>query len=215
MTRDAIADELFPRLNDEPQDKANVVHTFVQVRKMLEHDKHPAKYWTLKFFCDWVAHPQLAGTGAQKLLKMLDDRLPSFQDKPEKWDPDGLVHNILSFQLLRKHLCEFLKANDLPTRWTEDEFTWNTVVRFYGQQVLDTPLVIDNHKNALQYVRKLEIVGCEPSQEVVEANPEQKHYGFKWLLTLNDDRAIAFPFTGNIPERPANWPTQGIRATRS
>lgn len=214
MTRDAIADELFPRLNEEPQDKANVVHVFIQIRKMLEHDNKPSKYWTLNFFCDWVAHPKLVGTGAQRLLKMLDDRLPSFQDKPEKWDPDGMVHNILSFHLLRRHLVEFLTANDLPTRWTEDDFTWNTVVRFYGQQVLDTPLVIDNRKPALAYVRRLEIVACEPSDHVVAANPEQKFYGFKWVVTLIDGRTFPWPYTSNLPERPANWSTQGIRARR-
>lgn len=211
MTRDAIADELFPRLNEEPQDKASVVHTFIQIRKMLEHDKKPSDFWVLNFFCDWVAHPKLAGTGARKVLKMLDERLPSFQKKPEEWDPDGMVHNVLSLHLLRQNLLEFLKANDLPTRWAEDDFTWNTVVRFYGQQVLDTPLVIDDQKHTLTYVRKLEIVACEPSKGIVEANPDQKYFGFKWLVTLLDGRTFPFPYTSNIPERPASWPTKGIR----
>lgn len=213
MTRDAIAEELLSRLNEEPHDKANVVYIFIQIRKMLEHDNKPSNYWTLNFFCDWVAHPKLSGAGARQVLKMLDDHLPSFQDKPEKWDPDGVVHNILSFQLLRQHLGEFLAANDLPTRWCDDLFTWNTVLQFYGQQVQDTPLAVDSGKHALVYVRKVEIVACEPDKEIVEANLEQKYYGFKWLVTLRDGRTFPWPFTSNLPERPANWPTQGIRAT--
>ena len=211
MTRDAIADELFPRLNEEPTDKASVVHAFIQIRKMLEHDKKPSNYWTLNFFCDWVAHAQLTGAGARRVLKMLDDRLPSFSGKPEKWDPDGVVHNILSFQLLRNHLGKFLVANELPTRWVEDLFTWNTVLQFYGQQVQDTPLVVNNDKHGLNYVRKVEIVACEPSRVIVDANPSQRFYGFKWLVTLRDGRTFPWPFTSNLPDRPENWPAQGVR----
>src|SRR5258707_15600852 len=118
MTRDAIADELFPLLNDQPQRKGDVVHVLVQIRKMLEHDGKPENYWAVKFFCDWIAHPQLAGTGARKVLKILDERLPTFDfRKPDRVDPDGMVFNIFSFGLLRQHLLEFFRANDLPTRW--------------------------------------------------------------------------------------------------
>jgi hypothetical protein len=213
MTRDAIADELFPLLNEEPQSKGDVVHVLVQIRKMLEHDHRPANYWTLNLFCDWVAHTELTRAGARKLLKLLDDRLPTFFRKPEEWDPDGMVHNFLSFHLLRQNLGAFLRANDLPTRWVEDDFTWTTVVQFYGQQVRDTPLSIEKHP--LKYIRRIEIVACEPVKHIAEANPTQNFYGFKWLVTLNSGQTFSWPYTSNLPCKPENWPIQGIRASKS
>ncbi len=44
----------------------------------------------------------------------------------------------------------------------EDEFRRKTVVQLYGQQVQNTPLVIENDKHALTYIRRVQIVGCEP-----------------------------------------------------
>ena len=214
MTRNAIAEELFPILNEEPQGKHHVVHVLIQIRKMLEHDGNPAQYLGLKFFCDWVAHPKLAGTGARELLRQLDGELPTFDPRnPEGWDPRGVVSKILSLDLLRHELWAFLRApdNDLPTRWVEDEFTWKTVVQLYGQQVQNTPLVIENDKHALNYIRRVEIVDCEPSEEIVNANPNEKHYGFRWVFTLNDGHTVAFPYTSNKPQKPPNWPTQGLK----
>jgi len=214
MTRNAIAEELWPILNEEPQGKLAVVGVLIQVRKMLEHDGNPAQYLGLKFFCDWVAHPMLAGTGARELLRKLDGELPTFDRRnPQGWDPRGVVHNILSFDLFRHELWAFLRApdNELPTRWVEDEFTWKKVVQLYGQQVQNTPLVIENDKHSLNYIRKVEIVACEPVEHIVKANPKEKFYGFKWVFTLNDGRTFAWPYTSNVPEKPANWPIQGLK----
>jgi len=213
VTRSAIAEELWSLLNQEPQKKGDVVHVLVQIRKVLEHDGKPAKYKILIFFCDWIAHPNLAGPGAREVLQMLDEQLPTFYGKPEAVDPIGVVHKILSFDLLRQELLEFFRAdeNDLPTRWAEDDFTWKTVVQFYGQQVLDTPLVIDNDKHALNYIRSVEITACEPNKRVVQANQDQNWYGFKWTITLNNGKVFSWPYTSNVPTKPPNWPTQGIR----
>jgi hypothetical protein len=216
MTRSAIAEELWSLLNEEPQKKQDVVHVLIQIRKVLEHDGKPARYEGLKFFCDWVAHPKLAGTGAREVLRMLDQHLPPFCGNPESVDPQGVVHKILSFDLFRQELLAFLRAaeNDLPTRWAEDDFTWKTVVQFYGQQVQNTPLVIDNNKHALSYIRRVEIVACEPVKHIVDANPGQKWHGFKWDITLNDGNTFPWPYTSNVPDKPANWPPQGVRTSR-
>lgn len=213
MTRNAIAEELWPLLNDEPKSKRDVVHVLIQIRKMLEHDGNPPKFAVLKFFCDWVAHPKLAGTGARELLRIIDEQLPTFYGKPEDWDPKGVVSEILSFDLLRRELLAFLRAetNDLPTRWAEDDFTWKAVVQFYGDQVRDTPLVIEKNKHVLNHIRRVELAACEPSKRIVQANPGQKFYGFKWIVTLNNGKAFEWPYTSNLPDKPANWPTQGIK----
>lgn len=216
MTRNVIAEELWPILNGEPEHKLLVVGALVQIRKMLEHDGFPAQYSVLKFFCDWVVHPKLAGPGARELMKRIDRELPTLDPRnPQGWDPRGVIQETISFDLFRHELWAYLRVpeNDLPTRWVEDDFTWTNVVQFYGQQVHNTPLVIDNDKHGLTYIRRVEIVSLEPSPEIVAANPGDKHFGFisKWVFTLNDDRSFAWSHTSNVPEKPANWPTQGIK----
>ena len=193
-----------------------MVHVLVQIRKVLEHDGKPAEYDVLKFFCDWIAHPKLAGPGARGVLRMLDEQLPTFYGNPADVDPKVVVFKILSFDLLREELLAFLRSpeNDLPTRWAEDDFTWRTVVQFYGQQVKNTPLVIDNDKYALNYIRGIEIVACEPVKDLVEANPAEKFYGFKWVVTLNSGDIFSWPYTSTLPNKPTNWPTQGVRTNR-
>ena len=54
MTRDAIADELFPLLNEEPTSKERVVYVLLKIRKMLEHDKPTNDYGILNFYCNWI-----------------------------------------------------------------------------------------------------------------------------------------------------------------
>jgi len=215
MTRDALLVELFPLLNEEPQNKGDVVHVLIQIRKLLEHQGKPELYWALNFFCDWIVHTQLTRGGAPKILKLLDERLPTFDARnPQGIDPDGMVMSILSFELLRRDLRGFLQVNDVPTRWVDDDFTWQAVVRFYAQQVLDIPLVIEDGKFLLKHIRRMEIVGFEPAKDFVEANPGQTFFGFQWSVTLNSGQKFLCPYTSNLMVKPADWPTQGIRQTR-
>jgi hypothetical protein len=215
MTRDAILDELFSLLNEEPQNKGNVVHVLIQIRKLLEHRGKSDGYWALNFFCDWIAHTRLTRGGARKILKILDDRLPTFDARnPEGIDPDGMVMSILSLDLLRRDLRGFLQVTDLPTRWVDDDFTWQAVVRFYGQQVLDIPLMVDDEKFLLEHIRRIEIVGFEPASDFVETNPGETFFGLQWVVTLNSGQKFLWPYTSNVMAKPADWLTQGIRKDR-
>ena len=38
--------------------------------------------------------------------------------------------------------------------------------------------------------------------------------GFKWLVTMNSGQTFSWPYTSNLPRKPANWPTQGIRESK-
>jgi hypothetical protein len=66
----AIANELWPILSEEPEGKHRVVRVLIQTRKMVEHDGNPSRHNVLKFFCDWVNHPRLAGSAADLLASM-------------------------------------------------------------------------------------------------------------------------------------------------
>jgi hypothetical protein len=205
MTRDAVLEELLALMNEEPAGKAGVAFILLQIRKVLEHQGKPDGYWTLNFFCDWIAHTRLCGTGALKILKILDDRLMGFDARSaEIIDSDGMVMSILSFDLLRRELRAFLNENRLPTRWTDDDFTWQDVVRLYGQQVRDIPLVVTSDKYGLKHIRRIEIVGFESAQEFARANPGETYYGFDWVVTLKDGRRLPFRYTSNVIAKPEN-----------
>ena len=50
ITRNAIAEELWPILNEEPQGKLAVVGVLIQVRKMLEHRRYAGTIFGAEVF---------------------------------------------------------------------------------------------------------------------------------------------------------------------
>jgi hypothetical protein len=213
MTRSAILEELDSLLNSPPTDRQDVLYALTRIRKILEHDNAKDAYGTLVFFCDWVLHTKLDRAAAQEILTALDMRLGHFvPGKPESIDPDGMVSEILSFGLLRHHLGDFLERNQLPTVWVADQFVWCKTAMYYGELVKDTPLLMSRRDYQFKYLRGLVITACEPAEDIVKANPGQKHSGFRWEFTLSDGRKFKMGHTFNLPEPPPNWQTQGTKA---
>jgi hypothetical protein len=189
-----------------------VVYAIVEIRKMLEHDAQIRQFETLAFFCDWAVHTRLNRYGARQIVTLLDDRLSHFDPAhPGTVDPDGLVHKILSFDLFREQLLEFLRRNDLPTMWAEDDFIWKKFVVLYGEVVRDVPLSMTREDYEFWYLRNVVIAASEPSEAIIKANPGQTFYGFKWTFVLDDGRSFTLPYTSNFPEPPVGWETLGRR----
>lgn len=211
MTRTEIAEELFDLMNKPPERKQEVVYTLVQVRKILEHDGNGDEASLLRFYCDWAFHTKLDRRGAAYILRILDERLGQYRPwSPETIDPDGRVSQVLSFDLFNRCLSDFSRQNDLPTVWTEDWFAWQKTIMFYGEQVRHTPLIMTRKDYKFRYLQKLVIAACEPSREIVEANPNEAHFGFKWQFTLNDGFTFCLPHTSNLA--PPGWKTLGMRS---
>jgi hypothetical protein len=216
MTIHAIAKQLGEHMNKAPDDGPDLIYALVKIRKVLEHEKKKAAYWTLTFFCDWILHTQLYGDGATKILELLDKRIWGFNPaRPGTIDPDGVVLKILSFDLFREHLLDFLQKHDLPTVWAQDEFAWKETVVLYGEEVRDTPLALTKKNFKFKRLKKIVISACVPSEAIAKANPKDKFYGFRWEFFSRNGARFAFPYTSNQPEPPPNWRTQGTRSKRS
>ena len=210
--RSALIEKLGRLLDEPPSNERDVTYALVEIRKILERDGTKKTHWTLGFYCDWALHTQLTGRDAKRILNMLDERLGRFDPKyPESIDPDGAVHEVLSFSLLRKHLQDFCGRDELPTVWTDDMFAWLKFAQIYGEIVRDTPLLNLAKTHNFRYLRELVIVACEPSEEIVMADPKERHFGFKWKFTSNRGESSLMPFTSNLPDPPAGWPIQGTR----
>jgi hypothetical protein len=210
MTRNEIADELFHLLNKPPETKACVTYALVQIRKILDFDKDWEHSSTLKFFCDWALHTQLDRKEAKRILTILDEVFGRHR-ATDGDEPFGKILDFVSFQIFRNHLFEFLSRQDLPTAWAEDDFVWNNMLRLYSEQVCHTPLTMTRKDYKFQYLQKLVIASLGPSRAIVDANPQDKHFGFTWEFVLNDGQSFKMPYTANLPEPPVGWKTRGTR----
>lgn len=122
--------------------KQDVVYALVEIRKILDYDGYNTDS-VLRFYCDWALHTRLNHRGAQQILNILDQRLGQYRPwSPESIDPDGMVRQILSFNLFQRHLFEFLHRNDLPKLWAEDLFAWQQTIILCGKHVQHTPLTV-------------------------------------------------------------------------
>ena len=59
-----ILTKLAAELREPIGSERQVVYIMVELRKLIELNCDGAQYTALKFHCDWVAHPRLAGTQA-------------------------------------------------------------------------------------------------------------------------------------------------------
>jgi hypothetical protein len=195
-------------MNRPPRNSPELVYVLVKIRKFLEHSNLKKQFWMLTFFCDWVLHTKLDRSGARKILEIFDSQLGKFNPaEPDKlhWKDEAL--KTLSLDVLRDQLLDFLNQSRLPSVWAKDEFVWKDTLRFYGEEVRDTPLTLTG-KN-LKHLRRLVITACEPAECIVEANPPQTWWGLNWQFTLRDGQTFAAPYTTNVPQPPAEWKTQG------
>lgn len=86
---------------------------------------------------------------------------------------------MLSLDLFGQDIRRFLIAQNLPTVWVDDMFAWQALLVFYGKEVRHTPLVMNRATASGLYLKHLVIEACEPSKAIADANPDQKHSGFR------------------------------------
>ena len=193
--RHAIIEKLNRHMSSAPKTEADVVYGLVEIRKLLEQSGHKDHFPRLVFFCDWVVHPWLKGTEAQRVLLELDERLSRYDaSRPWEIDPDGHVHELLSFRRFRQELEACCRGFDVQEIWTQDQ-GWREVSRLYSEIVRDCPLSMSRQNYEFSYLAKLEIDGGEPSEAIIKANPGKGYIGWNWKFTLNDGRSFDMPFT--------------------
>jgi hypothetical protein len=194
--RPAIIKKLNRHMSSAPKTEADVVYGLVEIRKLLEQSGHKERFPRLVFFCDWVVHPWLKGRETQNVLMELDQRLGRYDaSRPWEIDEDGKVHELLSLGRFAEELNACCRENGIDEIWTQDIWVWREVSRLYSEIVRDCPLSMTRKDYGFDYLATLEIDGCEPSQAIVEANPQNEHIGWNWKFTLNDGRTFNMPFT--------------------
>jgi hypothetical protein len=191
----SIIEKLNRHMASPPQKESDVVYALVEVRKLLEQTGEKETFSRLTFFCDWVVHPLLDKKNAQNVLLELDGRLGGYDaSRPWEIDPDGQVHDLLSFRRFWQELNAYCKHVGITDGWTRDYLSWRQVARLYSGIVRDCPLIMRKGYR-FRHIAKVEITNCEPSKVVMGANPGDDYVGWKWTFTLSDGRSFEMPYT--------------------
>lgn len=126
----------------------------------------------------------------------MDERLGRYNPEcPWEIHPNGHVHELLSLQVFWRELDGYLNYVGVADTRTRDDPSWRQVERLYTEIVRDCPLVMTRNDYPFHYLKRLEITACEPSANIVEANPDHDYIGWNWKFTLNDGSTFAMPYT--------------------
>jgi hypothetical protein len=120
-----LAAELHEPIGSERQ----VVYIMVELRKLIELNGDGAQYKALKLHCDWVAHPRLAGTQAQEIVRLfnryqeLTDRASAAQGQPDM-SFVGRLGPVLTMSNFRNELNTYLRSQGLDPSIPNEDDKW-------------------------------------------------------------------------------------------
>lgn len=209
MSRDAILDKLRIILTRSPNSEAEILYVMVEIRKFLEREgeAEEKRFWTLKFFCDWVAHTELSFAGAKKRAALLDPEIPgSGPLDPKAVRPDSEFYRLMSLEPLREELEVFCKDQALPAQWVCDPATWRECTRLYGGIVLGCPLSISRGNHPSIYIKGVTLKDAKD----ISDHPDKRTFIWFWGFELSDGQAFTLPCEYRYPSplHDASKPTE-------
>ncbi|MGD0698056.1 MAG: hypothetical protein ABSA41_18055 [Terriglobia bacterium] len=200
---DAIQEKLEAILGEPPRTEADVVYVLVEIRKFLEREGKAKEdeFSTLKFFCDWVLHVELEGTGARKVLASLDPEIgvSGPVNLPEV-KPSSALYRLLSLESLLEEIMRFCTENKLPTDWAFKPTMWRECMRLYGQVVMDCPLAITRKGASTRYIKQLTIMNMKNSQDHLD----KRAFSWDWRFELSDGINFTLPHKFSSPSPSYN-----------
>lgn len=138
-----ILEKLEKQLNKGIDTEAEASYLLIEIRKFLEQRGLKGHFEYLKFYCDWIAHPGLAGPMAQKVLKQFDEANVHLK-AGIKMDqlPPGLqreIDRLSKFQYFHEELSKFLADNKLPAMTAKRDDGWAHFFHLYTKIIEDCP----------------------------------------------------------------------------
>jgi len=134
MAKHTILMKLEKILGERISNEYQAVYILSRIRKYLEiqdreGDAHEYKY--LKFYCNWALHTQI--DHAKSIAEFLRHAARIGPDCDKRF---------INFIPLKEDLLRFLKDNDLPHKFIENEDEWKTFVRLLQDIYAETPLYV-------------------------------------------------------------------------
>jgi hypothetical protein len=141
-----ILKKLERQLNEGIDTEAEASYLLLEIRKFLEQQGLKGHFEYLKFYCDWIAHPGLAGPMAQRVLRQFDEANVHMKTGIEMDQlPHGLqgeIARLSKFRYFHKELSKFLADNNLPAMTTKRHDGWAHFLHLYTKIIEDCPLVM-------------------------------------------------------------------------
>ena len=155
-----ILEKLEKQLTMGIDTEAEAAYLLIKIRQFLEQRGLKGQFEYLKFYCDWIAHPGLAGPMAQKVLKQFDAANVHLKTGIEMDQlPHGLqceIDRLSKFRYFHEELSKFLADNKLPAMTDTCHDGWAHLFHLYTKIIEDCPLVMSG-KNTTATIDNLTV----------------------------------------------------------
>lgn len=176
-----ILEKLEKQLNKGIDTEAEASYLLIEIRKFLEQQGLRGHFEYLKFYCDWIAHPGLEGSMAQKVLKQFDEANVHLKTDIEMDQlPHGLgreIERLSKFRYFHEELSKFLADNKLPAMTAKRHDGWAHFFHLYTKIIEDCPLVMSG-KNTTATINNV-TVKFEFAKELLHG---ELPYKIRWIV---------------------------------
>lgn len=142
-----IIEKLRRELQEPIASERQVVYLLVEIRKLMEIRGDGPAFRTLKFACDWVAHPVMNRSEAKRIVQQIDKVQQIVEagyrmQSGVKMDATCLMEAFESLQLskLRDELSAYLVRNNLDCSIADENAKWASFLTQFAAVVEDCPL---------------------------------------------------------------------------
>jgi len=196
-----ILEKLEKQLNKGIDTEAEASYLLIEIRKFIEQQGLKGEFEYLKFYCDWIAHPGLAGPMAQKVLKQFDEANVHLKTgiKVDQL-PNGLqreIDRLSRFRYFHEELSKFLTDNKLPAMTAKRYDGWSHFFHLCTRIIEDYPLVISG-KNTTATIDNL-TVRFEFAKEPWHG---ELLYKIRWIVQDKNGRTGEFYNINSFTEDP-------------
>lgn len=176
-----ILDKLKNQLNEGIDTEAKASYLLLEVRKFLEQQNLKGEFEYLNFHCNWIAHSNLAGLMAQRVLKQFDEanlHLKTgieMQQLPRELQRE--IGRLSKFRYFRKEFSKFLADNKLPPITAKRHDGWSHFLHLYTKIIEDCPLVMSG-KNTMATIDNVTV----QFEFAKEAQHGETFYKISWIV---------------------------------
>lgn len=178
MARHSIIEKLQRELEHPIESERQVVYLLVEVRKLIELGQDPGRFETVKFFCDWIAHPLLTGAMAQRIVRQFDKvhqhahtiiAADDGQYVDTDWDFLRDFEEFVSLATFREQLTTYLQSQGLESTRITGEENWPSFLIYFARIIEDCPLRLrdDSLEHAHEVVVKVADVRSDDQARAV------------------------------------------------
>jgi hypothetical protein len=203
MDYPAIIEKLNRELALPIESERQVVYILVETRKLLELTKKGPLYKTLRFYCNWAAHPILDKNDQvpailQQFDKMVSgsQRIDTLTHSDIERNPNAMLEcikdlsgpsELIGFSVFKDELIKFLGGENVDCHPLEPNGSWFSFIRHYSAVIEDCPLIIQN--NSTTFVKTL-LLRKVPDMKLEHDMPLCLRYQWIWVRDDGTERTL-------------------------